>query len=221
MLTGRNPVDGEPLVGMRGVPANGSVPGFDLTFSAPKSVSLLWGLGGADVAIEAKADHREAVQAALGYMHVLVPNATKADGRWTRLYHPAIYDHATTASYKADQIGFDREAIERTLGVRDPNERYPALTVHQLDRAVRRVSRTSTAATRSRPSPTRCETARVIESRPTRRIAAEPLARSQSALPSAPRKSRRGGGSWRLSASLALGNTRRLPLAASGRSYAA
>ena len=262
MLTGRNPVDGEPLVGMRGVPANGSVPGFDLTFSAPKSVSLLWGLGGAEVAAEVKAAHREAVQAALGYMqreacwtrrgaggseflkgegylaaaylhrssrngdpqlhtHVLVANATKADGRWTRLYHPAIYDHATTASYlyeahlrdelsrrlgvewqqtrkgiaeiegfadehlrafstrraeileaagenasaasrqvatlatrkpkdldiskvelrqrwrsKAEEIDLDRETIERTLGVRDPAERYPALTVQQLDRAV-------------------------------------------------------------------------------------
>jgi conjugative relaxase-like TrwC/TraI family protein len=42
MLTGRNPVDGEPLLGIRGVPVNRSVPGFDLTFSAPKPVSLLW-----------------------------------------------------------------------------------------------------------------------------------------------------------------------------------
>ncbi len=262
MLTGRNPVDGSPLVGMRGVPASGSVPGFDLTLSAPKSVSLLWGLGGAEVAAEVKAAHREAVGAALNYMqreacwtrrgaggsefvkgegylaaaylhrssrngdpqlhtHVLVANATKADGRWTRLYHPAIFDHATTASYlyeahlrdelsrrlgvewqqtrkgiaeidgladehlrafstrraeileaagenasaasrqvatlatrkpkdldiskvelrqrwrsKAEEIDLDREAIERTLGVRDPAERYPALTVQQLDRAV-------------------------------------------------------------------------------------
>ncbi len=140
MLTGRNPVDGEPLLGMRGVAANGSVPGFDLTFSAPKSVSLLWGLGGPVAALEVKAAHREAVGAALDYMqreacwtrrgaggsqfvkgngylaagyvhrssrngdpqlhtHVLVANATKAEGKWTRLYHPAIYDHAKTASY--------------------------------------------------------------------------------------------------------------------------
>lgn len=262
MLTGRNPVDGEPLLGTSGVPASGSVPGFDLTFSAPKSVSLLWGLGGADMAMEVKAAHREAVGVALSYMqreacwtrrgaggsefvkgngylaaayvhrssrngdpqlhtHVLVANATKADGCWTRLYHPAIYDHATTASYiyeahlrdalsrrlgvewqptrkgigeiegftdehlrtfstrraeileaagenasaasrqvatlatrkprepdisqvelrerwrsRADEIGLDREKIERTLGVRDQTERYPALTVQQLDRAV-------------------------------------------------------------------------------------
>jgi conjugative relaxase-like TrwC/TraI family protein len=34
------------------------------------------------------------------HTHVLIANATQGpDGRWTRLYHPAIYDHATTASY--------------------------------------------------------------------------------------------------------------------------
>ncbi len=76
MLTGRNPVDGEPLVGMRGVPANGAVPGFDLTFSAPKSVSLLWALGGPVTALEVKAAHREAVEAALDYM--------QREACWTR-----------------------------------------------------------------------------------------------------------------------------------------
>lgn len=139
MLTGRNPMDGEPLVGMRGVPAKGAVPGFDLTFSAPKSVSLLWALGGAETGAEVSRAHERSVEAALGYMHreacwtrrgtggsefvkgngylaaaylhrssrngdpqlhthVLIANATRGpDGRWTRLYHPAIYDHAKTA----------------------------------------------------------------------------------------------------------------------------
>ncbi|HEX8690198.1 MAG TPA: MobF family relaxase [Solirubrobacterales bacterium] len=157
MLTGRNPADGEPLVGMRGVPSSGSVPGFDLTFSAPKSVSLLWGLGGPIAAVEVKAAHREAVGAALDYMqreacwtrrgvggsefvqgngylaagylhrssrngdpqlhtHVLIANATKGpDGRWTRLYHPAIYDHAKTASYIYE--AHLRHELSRRLGV--------------------------------------------------------------------------------------------------------
>ncbi|HEX2096561.1 MAG TPA: MobF family relaxase [Solirubrobacterales bacterium] len=157
MLTGRSPVDGEPLVGMRGVPSSGSVPGFDLTFSAPKSVSLLWGLGGPVAAVEVKAAHREAVGAALDYMqreacwtrrgaggsefvkgngylaagyvhrssragdpqlhtHVLIANATKGpDGRWTRLYHPAIYDHAKTASYIYE--AHLRHELTRRLGV--------------------------------------------------------------------------------------------------------
>ena len=142
MLTGRNPVDGEPLLSMRGVRGEGPVPGFDLTFSAPKSVSLLWGLGGAEAAVEvqgrpprggpeppsttcsarragpgAAPAAREFVKGN-GYLaaayrhrssrngdpqlhtHVLIANATKGpDGRWTRLYHPAIYDHAKTAGY--------------------------------------------------------------------------------------------------------------------------
>ncbi len=141
MLTGRDPADGSPLLGSNGVPARGGVPGFDLTFSAPKSVSLLWGLGGPIAASEVSAAHREAVGAAFDYMqqeacwtrrgaggsefvkgngylaagyvhrssrngdpqlhtHVLIANATRGpDGRWTRLYHPAIYDHAKTAGY--------------------------------------------------------------------------------------------------------------------------
>ncbi|HKZ13228.1 MAG TPA: MobF family relaxase [Solirubrobacterales bacterium] len=140
MLTGRNPVTGEPL-GLKSAPGREPVPGFDLTFSAPKSVSLTWALGGHPVSGQVMEAHRAAVEAALSYMersacwarrgkggrtfvpgagflaaayvhrssragdpqlhtHVLVANATLGpDGRWTRLYHPAIYEHAKTASY--------------------------------------------------------------------------------------------------------------------------
>ena len=44
------------------------VPGFDLTFCAPKSVSVLWGLGDWDTAREVRAAHDTAVDAALGYL---------------------------------------------------------------------------------------------------------------------------------------------------------
>jgi conjugative relaxase-like TrwC/TraI family protein len=140
MLTGRNPVTGEPL-GLKSAPGRDPVPGFDLTFSAPKSVSLTWALGGHPVSGQVMEAHRAAVEAALSYMersacwarrgkggatfvpgagflaaayvhrssragdpqlhtHVLVANATLGpDGRWSRLYHPAIYEHARTASY--------------------------------------------------------------------------------------------------------------------------
>jgi conjugative relaxase-like TrwC/TraI family protein len=140
MLTGRNPVTGEPL-GLKSAPGREPVPGFDLTFSAPKSVSLTWALGGHPVSGQVMEAHRAAVEAALDYMersacwarrgkggrtfvpgqgflaaayvhrssragdpqlhtHVLVANATLGpDGRWSRLYHPAIYEHAKTASY--------------------------------------------------------------------------------------------------------------------------
>jgi len=155
MLTGQNPATGEPL-GLRRV-EGGPVPGFDLTFSAPKSVSLTWALGGHPVATEVKAAHAEAVKAGLDYLqreacftrrgaggqqflrgngflatgyvhrssragdpqlhtHVLVANATFAEGRWTRLYHPAIYEHAKTAGYIYE--AHLRDELTRRLGVR-------------------------------------------------------------------------------------------------------
>lgn len=156
MLTGMNPATGEPL-GLISVSGRGSVPGFDLTFSAPKSVSLLRALGGREVGAEVKAAHQRSVEAALKYMednacltrrgkggatfvkgsgfiaagfmhrssrngdpqlhtHVLIANATQGpDGKWTRLYHPAIYEHAKTASYIYE--AHLRHELTRTLGV--------------------------------------------------------------------------------------------------------
>ena len=156
MLTGNNPATGEPL-GLRPVGGKGPVPGFDLTFSAPKSVSLTWALGGPEVAAEVAAAHQRSVEAALRYMqthacwtrrgaggsefvqgngyltaayvhrssrngdpqlhtHVLVANATKGpDGKWSRLYHPAIYEHAKTASYLYEANL--RHELSRSLGV--------------------------------------------------------------------------------------------------------
>jgi conjugative relaxase-like TrwC/TraI family protein len=155
MLTATNPASGEPF-GMQHV-SDGPVPGFDLTFSSPKSVSLLWALGGSPVGAEVREAHAAAVDAALGYMqreacwtrrgkggrefvhgdgflaagythrssragdpqlhtHVLVANATSAEGRWTRLYHPAIYEHAKAAGYIYE--AHLRDELTRRLGVR-------------------------------------------------------------------------------------------------------
>jgi conjugative relaxase-like TrwC/TraI family protein len=156
MLTGMNPATGEPL-GLIAVSGRGAVPGFDLTFSAPKSVSLLRALGGKELGAEVKAAHQRSVEAALKYMeanacltrrgkggatfvkgngfiaagfmhrssrngdpqlytHVLIANATKGpDGKWTRLYHPAIYEHAKTASYIYE--AHLRHELTRTLEV--------------------------------------------------------------------------------------------------------
>lgn len=44
------------------------VPGFDLTFSAPKSVSLMWALGGAEIGAGVRAAHEEAVEVALAHL---------------------------------------------------------------------------------------------------------------------------------------------------------
>jgi conjugative relaxase-like TrwC/TraI family protein len=157
MLTGNNPVTGEPL-GLRSAPGREPVPGFDLTFSAPKSVSLTWALGGHPVSGVVAEAHRAAVREGLAYLernacwvrrgkggseflpgagflaagylhrssragdpqlhtHVLVANATLGpDGRWSRLYHPAIYEHAKTASYIYE--AHLRHELTQRLGVR-------------------------------------------------------------------------------------------------------
>jgi conjugative relaxase-like TrwC/TraI family protein len=65
LIDGTDPVSGVPLlVGLR----ERSVKAFDLTFSAPKSVSLLWGLGSEPVADTVMAAHREAAEVALGFL---------------------------------------------------------------------------------------------------------------------------------------------------------
>jgi hypothetical protein len=123
MLTGRHPATGEPL-GLRHVDG-GAVPGFDLTFSAPKSVSLSWALGGPPVGavvqgngfLAAAYTHRSsrAGDPQL-HTHALVANATKGpDGRWTRLYHPGIYEQLKTAGYVYE--AHLRSELTRRLGV--------------------------------------------------------------------------------------------------------
>ena len=72
VLDGRN-----LLTGARLVPgADGRVPGFDLTFSAPESVSVLWALGDPDVTAAVAAAHDRAVADALGYL--------ESDATWAR-----------------------------------------------------------------------------------------------------------------------------------------
>jgi conjugative relaxase-like TrwC/TraI family protein len=63
VLEGRHPVSDRRLRSDRAV-----VGGYDLTFSAPKSVSVLFGLGGADRAHQVLAAHHDAVNGALTYM---------------------------------------------------------------------------------------------------------------------------------------------------------
>jgi conjugative relaxase-like TrwC/TraI family protein len=65
LVDGKHPTTGvDQLAGSR----PRSVLAFDLTFSAPKSVSLLWALGSELVADSVAAAHREAVEVALGFL---------------------------------------------------------------------------------------------------------------------------------------------------------
>jgi conjugative relaxase-like TrwC/TraI family protein len=87
------------------------VTGFDLTFSAPKSVSALWALGDSTTAAQAKAAHRAAVRAGLAYLdaHAALPRrgtdgveqvgsaglvAAVFDHRSSRAGDPQLHTHA-------------------------------------------------------------------------------------------------------------------------------
>jgi conjugative relaxase-like TrwC/TraI family protein len=64
VLSGEHPGSGEAL----GRVLSARVPGFDLTFSAPKSVSVLFGVGDDDLRAVLRDAHDRAVIDALGYM---------------------------------------------------------------------------------------------------------------------------------------------------------
>ncbi|HWE58034.1 MAG TPA: MobF family relaxase, partial [Acidimicrobiales bacterium] len=64
---GCDPVSGEPL-GRLVAPERRSVAGFALSFSPPKSVSILWGLGPDETAAEVRAGHDAAVLAAVEFL---------------------------------------------------------------------------------------------------------------------------------------------------------
>ena len=66
ILDGTHPTSAEQLGGAQG--GRERLPGYDLTFRAPKSVSLLFALSEGEVSRDVKLAHEEAVRAALGYL---------------------------------------------------------------------------------------------------------------------------------------------------------
>lgn len=76
------------------------VTGYDLTFSAPKSVSALWAIGGPQIATEIAQAHKAAMRAALDYLddHAAV-SRKGTDGAIpirTAGFAAAIFDHRTS-----------------------------------------------------------------------------------------------------------------------------
>src|SRR5579864_825801 len=66
VIAGRDPSTGEWLA--RPPRGGQRTPGFDLTFSAPKSVSVLWGLAGESVSVAVRESHDAAVASALRFI---------------------------------------------------------------------------------------------------------------------------------------------------------
>lgn len=75
VLDGREPGAGRRLRSERATNF-----GFDLTFSAPKSVSVLYGLGGEEVARQVVRSHREAVLGAVAYLETHGVTAQRRSG---------------------------------------------------------------------------------------------------------------------------------------------
>ena len=76
VLDGSHPASGTELVADH--PRR--VPGFDLTFSAPKSVSLLFGLGDEALRRTIRSEHETAVAEALGYMERVAARGRRGRG---------------------------------------------------------------------------------------------------------------------------------------------
>jgi conjugative relaxase-like TrwC/TraI family protein len=104
LLDSRRPVTGERL---RTRPS--PVRGRDLTFSEPKSVSVLWGLGGPEVATGLEEAHGEALRAACSYLErraVQLGNGSRSEGmaaavfahRTSRAGDPHLHTHVVVAN---------------------------------------------------------------------------------------------------------------------------
>ncbi|MBA2312960.1 MAG: relaxase domain-containing protein [Actinobacteria bacterium] len=99
VLNGFHPATGERL--MNGKPTKRErVPGFDLTFRAPKSVALLHALGGREASNEVVSAHDAAVAAALAYMERQASDARRGKGGKNRIrsegFVGAAFRHRTS-----------------------------------------------------------------------------------------------------------------------------
>lgn len=120
MLGACHPLTGEPL----GVPRTTArrVAGFDLCFSAPKSVSVLWALGGPEIASAAASGHDRAVAAAIEALEAEAVRARRGAGgahleetggvaaaafdhRSSRAGDPQIHTHVVVANLTPDLDG--------------------------------------------------------------------------------------------------------------------
>ena len=154
VLDGRDPADGAQLVRRPGGTGR-RTPGFDLTFSVPKSVSLLGALGSEEVQAQVSAAHHRAVGAAMAYLEdhaahlrrgaggaVRVPATGLVAASFThygsRAGDPALHSHVLVANMAQDIEGrfgaLDGRAIYRHA--KTAGYLYQADLRHQLTRSL-------------------------------------------------------------------------------------
>lgn len=125
VLEGIDPRSGETLVGWR------TVTGFDLTLSAPKSVSLLWALGDKEVAAQVMAAHDAVVAAAVSYLEDEACVVRRGKGgtshlggagfvsaafrhRTSREFEPNLHTHLVTANMTRARTGSGARCTARS-----------------------------------------------------------------------------------------------------------
>ena len=129
-LSGQHPRTGDPLA----KPPGGGVrvPGFDLTFSAPKSVSLLFGLGDAGLSGEVRGAHEAAVAGALGYMERQAAVARRGHGGTVSVlgngFLAAAFGHRTS---RAGDPQLHTHVLVANM-TRGPDGRWTALDARRL-----------------------------------------------------------------------------------------
>ncbi len=97
LLNAEHPESGEPV---RTPMAEGAVAGFDLTFRAPKSVSVIFGIGEDPVAGQVRAAHEAPVAGALGYLEREACRARRGKGGAIQVvgggFVGAAFEHRTS-----------------------------------------------------------------------------------------------------------------------------
>lgn len=131
LLDGRDPRSGAQL---RWPLASGAVAGFDLTFRAPKSVSVLFGIAEPEVAREIADAHEAAVRDALGYLERDAclarrgrAGALQVDGRG---FVAASFRHRSSRA--GDPLLHTHVVVAN--GTQGPDERWTALDGRALYR---------------------------------------------------------------------------------------
>jgi Ti-type conjugative transfer relaxase TraA len=131
VLNGHHPTTGERL--MNGKPTKRErVPGFDLTFRAPKSVALLHALGGKEASNQVVSAHDEAVSAAIAYLERQASNARRGKGGKNRIgskgFIGAAFRHRTSRA--GDPLLHTHVLVANI--VKGDDDRWGALDARQL-----------------------------------------------------------------------------------------
>lgn len=136
LMEGRRPGAGDPVWLRAAGPDGTRAGGIDVTFSAPKSVSIAWALGGQRAALEAA--HHAAVEAAVDYLREAVELTVRYDAAAASAV-PARAAHVHAAAFM--------HTTARGVGEEAPD---PQLHSHVVLTSVEREDG-SVAAVRSRP----------------------------------------------------------------------